>query len=84
MADARFRVPWLDSWFTSTLEDETLGEVFKPVSEELGHLVLGQYKAGPQHLALLGLLGPAFVGRYFRHQVGQHDQQHGRNTIRWI
>ena len=74
MAGARFRVPWLDTWFNSALEDETLAEVFRCVSEELGRLVLGQYKCGPEYAALLQLLGPIFVGRYFEHQVSRKEQ----------
>ena len=36
------------------------------VSDELGHLVAGQHKAGRGREALLDLLGPAFVGRHLR------------------
>ena len=36
------------------------------MSDELGHLVAGQHKAGRGREALLQLLGPAFVGRHLR------------------
>ena len=36
------------------------------MSDELGHLVAGQHKAGRGREALLHLLGPAFVGRHLR------------------
>ena len=124
----RFGVPWLDAWFSASLEDEQLGETFlrlspsqrffltfltcmvldelgllvtgatlfclsclsspsvspssfiityiiiiiiiiiliTRVSDELGHLVAGQHKAGRGREALLDLLGPAFVGRHLR------------------
>ena len=55
------------------------------VSDELGHLVAGQHKAGRGREALLHLLGPAFVGRHLRlHWKGdnydqrQNEEQRGR------
>ena len=55
------------------------------MSDELGHLVAGQHKAGRGREALLHLLGPAFVGRHLRlHWKGdnydqrQNEEQRGR------
>ena len=43
-----------------------LNRIHHRVSDELGHLVAGQHKAGRGRKALLHLLGPAFVGRHLR------------------
>ena len=56
------------------------------MSDELGHLVAGQHKAGRGREALLHLLGPAFVGRHLRiHWMGDnHDWQNENQRRRLL
>ena len=86
LSSGRFGVPWLDAWFSTALQEDALGDVFFLVSEELGHLMVGQYRAGSQYSALLGLLGPGFVGRHLPQQADMRALEKGevrRDSIKW-
>ena len=86
LSSGRFGVPWLDAWFSAALQEDALGDVFFLVSEELGHLMVGQYRAGSQYSALLGLLGPGFVGRHLPQQADMRALEKGdvrRDSIKW-
>ena len=64
---SKFEVPWLDLTFFMALEDDTVGQIFGAVSDSLGPLVRGSYKGKTSQIALLKLLGPAFVCKHLRH-----------------
>ena len=71
---SKIGVPWLDRTFSMALEDEVLGQIFGAVSDKLGPLVKGSYRGETNQIALLQLLGPAFVCKHLRH-VHIHHQR---------
>ena len=54
-------------------EDEVVGQVFGAVSDKLGPLVRGSYRGETSQMALLRLLGPAFVCKHLRHVFIKKD-----------
>ena len=60
-----FRVAWLEQCFQRCLEDDDLQRHFGPVSDGLAELIVGTYESRTKQAALLSLLGPAFVRKYF-------------------
>ena len=65
---SKIGVPWLDRTFSMALEDEVVAQIFGAVSDKLGPLVKGSYRGETSQIALLQLLGPAFVCKHLRHQ----------------
>ena len=64
---SKIGIPWLDRTFSMAFEDEVVGQVFGAVSDKLGPLVRGSYRGETSQMALLRLLGPAFVCKHLRH-----------------
>ena len=64
---SKIGIPWLDRTFSNALEDEVVVQVFGAVSDKLGPLVRGSYRGETSQMALLRLLGPAFVCKHLRH-----------------
>ena len=62
----KFGVPWLDKSFCMAMEDEVLVRMLTSVSDQLGPLVRGSYRGEAGQMALIRLLGPAFVCKHLR------------------